>query len=107
MIFPTDAIFDFSHIFFLDLSLIVTSVSWLKWKAKAQENTCFINQILRPTFIEGSQATNINYIFLSLNIGSEILSYYSFKKDMCLLVTLFVKEVGPLACTFERLLGWV
>ena len=39
-----------------------------------------MNQALRATFIEGSQVT-ILAIFLSLNTGSEILSYYSFKID--------------------------
>ena len=46
MIFPTDEMFDSSHFIFLDLSPIVTSVNWLKWKANTRKNTWLVSQTL-------------------------------------------------------------
>lgn len=63
------------------------------------KGTCKVKHMLYKTDLKGnihrgSTSWYIDYIFLLFNTGSEILSYYSFKRDSCVLSLLYPRLVG-------------
>ena len=53
----------------------------MQMKAKSKEKRMLYESGLKGNIYWGFTGYYIGYIFLSLNTGSEILSYYSFKID--------------------------
>lgn len=74
----------FSHLLFLDLSPIVTSVSWLKWKAN-ESKTHALQLRFQGNIYWGPTGYYTYFFPQSFNTASEISTYYSLKKNSHLL----------------------